>query len=140
MKALLTGLLLALSVSANGAHYYDPQAPGHGVSMTQDNGQGSAFIWYNYNIGGEPRWLISTENCHSFPCVTPLAEASGVWMGGEIQLVEVGVATIMFDDGVMVWDYDVREWAEAGDCGRLIQAIMNKCVGTFYMERIDGLD
>ena len=140
MKTLLTAFLVLVSMTAHSAHYYDPAHPGHGVSMTQDNGQGSAFIWYNYNLGGKPRWLISTDNCHSFPCVVPLAEASGTWMGGELELVEVGVATIMFDGGVMVFDYDVRDWAEAGECGRLIQAIMNKCVGTFHMERIDGLD
>lgn len=135
---LKLGLIgLGLAGSAFGAHYYDPDHPGHGVSMTQDNGQGSAFVWYTYNRDGDNRWLISTDNCYTFPCVIPLAEAQGVWMGGDVELEEVGVATIIFNDGVMTWDYDLRDWPEAGECGRLIQNIMNKCVGTFYMERVD---
>ena len=139
MKKLLLALLLAGTAHAQ-THYYDPEHIGHGVSKTWDNGQGSAFIWYLYDRAGEPGWLISTENCHEYPCVVGLAEVTSEWMGGNAELVEVGNVYINFEAGKMVWDYNISDWDRAGDCGRLVWQYQNKCVGTFKMEPIDGLD
>jgi hypothetical protein len=130
------GLGLAVSAQAQ-THYFDADHPGHGVSVTQDNGQGSAFIWYLYDRTGEGTWLISTENCSEYPCEVYLAQGYGAWMGGDFELVEVGSVTISWDLGKLVWDYDLRTWPLAGDCGRMIMIIQNKCVGEFVMEAID---
>lgn len=129
-------LLASFSVMAQ-THYFDPEHPGHGVSVTQDSGQGSAFIWYTYSRDGEGRWLISTENCTAYPCDIKLAQAYGQWMGGEVELVEVGSVNIDFIDGQLFWEYDLRAWPEAGDCGRMIWAYQTKCVGEFKMEAVD---
>lgn len=126
----------SFAVSAQ-SHYFDADAPGHGVSVTQDNGQGSAFIWYLYDREGNSAWLISTENCTFYPCVTGLAEAKGVWMGGEVELNEVGDVFIDFEGETMIWDYNVSQWPLAGDCGRLVWLYQTKCVGTFEMQAID---
>ena len=131
-----SALMASFSVLAQ-THYYDPENPGHGVSVTQDSGQGSAFIWYTYNRNGDARWLISTENCTEYPCETNLAQAFGAWMGGEVELVEVGSVTVDFIDGYLFWEYDVSAWPEAGDCGRLVWLYQTKCVGDFKMEAID---
>lgn len=139
MKSLILALLLAGSAHAQ-THYFDPDHIGHGVSVTQDRGQGSAFIWYLYDREGAGTWLISTENCHQYPCVTGLAQAQGVWMGGDVELTEVGDVFIDFVDGKMIWDYNLAGWVLAGDCGRLVWQYESRCVGTFEMESIDGLD
>lgn len=136
ISAALLGLGLAVGAQAQ-THYFDPEAPGHGVSMTQDSGQGSAFIWYLYDREGNSVWLISTENCRDYPCVTGLAEANGVWMGGEVELTEIGDVFIDFDGETMIWDYNVSQWPLAGECGRLVWLYENKCVGTFRMEAVD---
>ena len=124
-----------------GAHaqtmYADPEAPGHGVSVTQDSGQGSAFIWYLYDRSGHPTWLISTANCTDYPCQTYLATSAGTWMGGEFELVEVGSVTVDFIDGDLFWEYNLAEWPAAGDCGRLVWLYQTKCVGSFTMEPLD---
>lgn len=136
LTATLLGLGLAVGAQAQ-THYFDPEHPGHGVSVTRDSGQGSAFIWYLYARDGASTWLISTENCTDYPCVVGLAEAQGVWMGGDVELLEVGDVFIDFVDGKMVWDYNVTEWSLAGDCGRLVWVYQTKCVGTFKMQAID---
>jgi len=137
MKYLTAGMML-LAVGAQAqTHYYDPEHAGHGVSVTQNNGQGSAFIWYLYNRTGQPTWLISTENCTTYPCVTPLAQANGAWMGGDVQLVDVGFVEINWVDGKLIWEYDLQQWDDAGDCGRLVWVYQTQCVGTFEMEAVD---
>ena len=139
IKKLTAGLLgLSLAVGAQAqTHYYDPEHAGHGVSVTINNGAGSAFIWYLYNRSGDPIWLISTENCTTYPCVTPLAQANGIWMGGEIDLEVVGDVEISWADGKLIWEYNLAYWPEAGDCGRLVWLYQTKCVGTFEMEAVD---
>ena len=126
----------SFAISAQ-THYFDADAPGHGVSVTQDGGQGSAFIWYLYDRDGDSTWLISTENCTVYPCVVGLAEAKGVWMGGEVELTEVGDVFIDFEGETLIWDYNVAAWPLAGDCGRMIWMYQTKCVGTFKMEAVD---
>ena len=126
----------SFSVSAQ-THYFDPEAPGHGVSVTQDSGQGSAFIWYLYDRKGYPTWLISTKNCTDYPCNINLAQPVGTWMGGEFDLVEVGSVTVDFIDGDLFWEYNLADWPDAGDCGRLVWLYQTKCVGTFNMEAVD---
>ena len=140
LKNILISMLLCVGISANAdasTHYFDPEAPGHGVSVTQDNGYGSAFIWYLYDRTGEATWLISTENCAEYPCEVYLAQGYGAWMGGDFDLVEVGSVKISWDLGKLIWDYDLRTWPLAGECGRMIMIIQNKCVGEFVMEAID---
>lgn len=129
-------LVLPFSLMAQ-THYADPEFLGHGISVSQDSGQGSSFIWYTYNRSGEGRWLISTENCKEYPCQTKLAQGFGTWMGGEFELVEVGTVTIDFIDGHLFWEYDLSGWPEAGDCGRMIWLYQTKCIGEFKMEAID---
>lgn len=140
LKSIFISLLLCctvVSVADAQTHYFDPAHPGHGVSVTRDSGQGNAFIWYLYNRSGEAAWLISTENCAEYPCVTGLARSNGTWMGGDIELEEVGTVFIDFVDGGMLWDYDVKDWPLSGDCGRLVMIEQNKCVGTFNMVAVD---
>lgn len=140
LKNILISMLLCVGIAAHAdasTHYFDPEAPGHGVSVTKDSGQGSSFIWYLYSRDGNATWLISTENCTEYPCVTALAQANGVWMGGEVELVEVGDVFIDFVEGKLIWDYNVADWALAGDCGRMVWLYQTKCVGTFEMEAID---
>jgi len=134
--ALGVSLLLGGSAFAQ-SHYFDADHPGHGVSVTQDSGQGSSFIWYTYNRSGEGRWLISTENCTDYPCQTTLAQAYGTWMGGEFELVEVGSVTVDFIDGQLFWEYDLSAWPDAGDCGRMVWLYQTKCIGQFKMQAID---
>ena len=136
LTAWLLGLGLAVGAQAQ-THYFDPDAPGHGVSITDDKGQGSAFVWYLYSRTGHPTWLISTENCQTYPCVTVLAQANGAWMGGEFELTEVGHAEITWANGKMIWAYDLRDWSDAGDCGRLVWVYETRCVGEFQMVAID---
>lgn len=136
ITAGLLGLGLAAGVQAQ-THYFDPAHPGHGVSVSLDSGQGSAFIWYLYNRSGDPTWLISTENCTSYPCVTPLAQANGAWMGGEFELVVVGHVEVSWTSGKLVWEYNLSEWDDAGDCGRLVWLYQTRCLGTFEMVAID---
>lgn len=119
------------------SQYFDPDHPGHGVSVSQDTGQGSAFIWYLYNRNGEARWLITTENCTDYPCQTGLAESAGAWMGGDFELVEVGSVLVDFIDGYLFWEYDLREWPDAGECGRMVWLYQTRCIGQFKMEAID---
>jgi len=126
----------SFSVSAQ-THYFDPAHPGHGVSVTDDNGVGSAFIWYLYSRDGDPTWLISTENCQTYPCVTPLGQANGAWMGGEFEVVEVGHVEISWASGNLVWEYNLSEWDDAGNCGRLVWLYQTRCIGAFEMEAID---
>lgn len=129
-------LILPFSISAQ-THYFNPDFAGHGVSVTQDGGQGSSFIWYLYNRAGEPRWLITTENCATYPCETKLAEASGAWMGGDFELAEVGHVKIDFKNDRLFWEYDLSAWPDSGDCGRMIWLYETKCIGKFTMEAID---
>lgn len=141
LKAILLSLMLMVGVASaeasNSSHYFDPAYPGHGVSKTYDTGQGSSFIWYLYSRGGEGRWLITTKNCTFYPCDTVLAQAFAPWMGGEVELVEVGTVNIDFIDGKLFWEYDIQAWPDAGDCGRMIWLYQTKCVGKFEMEAID---
>lgn len=134
--ALGVSLLLGGSAFAQ-SHYFDSNHPGHGISVTRDSGQGSAFIWYTYNREGEGRWLISAENCTAYPCYIDLAQAFGQWMGGDVELVKVGTAVADFRDGVLFWEYNVQYWPESGDCGRMIWVYQTKCVGEFEMQAID---
>jgi len=136
IKALAVALFLVFNAHAQ-THYFDPKAAGHGVSMTRDNGQGSAFIWYLYDRTGEATWLITTENCTEYPCEVYLAQGYGAWMGGDFELVEVGEVTISWDMGKLVWDYYLATWPLAGDCGRMLWLYQTKCVGEFVMEPID---
>jgi hypothetical protein len=58
-------------------------------------------------------------------------------MGGEFDLVEVGSVTVDFIDGDLFWEYNLADWPDAGDCGRLVWLYQTKCVGTFNMEAVD---
>lgn len=136
LTATLLGLGLAVGAQAK-THYFDPEAPGHGVSVTRDTGRGSAFIWYLYDRSGESSWLISTENCTEYPCEVYLAQGYGAWMGGDFELVKVGSVKISWDFGKLIWHYDLRTWPLAGDCGQGIWVIQSKCVGEFVMGPVD---
>ena len=140
IKNILISMLFCVGLAANAdasTHYYDPEAPGHGVSVTIDSGQGSAFTWYLYDREGNPTWLISTSNCKDYPCDIKLATAAGTWMGGEFKLVEVGSVNVDFIDGKLFWEYDVQYWPGAGDCGRMIWTYQTKCVGEFQFVPVD---
>jgi len=140
IKSILISMLLCVGAVANAdasSHYFDPDAQGHGVSVTKDSGQGSAFTWYLYDRQGNPTWLISTSNCTEYPCDIKLATSAGTWMGGEFELVEVGSVNVDFIDGNLFWEYDVQAWPEAGDCGRLVWVFETQCVGKFEFTPVD---
>lgn len=136
LAAGIIGIMLAFTVQAQ-SFYYDPEAPGHGITVSKDSGQGSAFVWFLYDRSGDPSWLISTENCTDYPCKTGLAQSVGTWMGGDYELVRVGEAKVNFIDGDLVWDYNISGWPAAGDCGRLVWLYQTKCAGSFTMKALD---
>lgn len=134
--SLAATLLFSAAIAAPG-HWYEPGREGHGLQINRDTGFGNALTWYIYRPDGSTAFLVSGENCESFPCVVTLHEPTANFMGGqpflgpEIGIIEIG----QYHGQTLPVRYDLRAWRpdqclHTGPGG----ALFNQCFGQIDFE------
>jgi len=116
--------------------YYDADNPGHGLTITQDTGEGHAVIWYLYREDGSSAFLTGLENCSEFPCVIPLVEPQAVTAFQFYDLGEpVGVLELTKTDGGFEAKYDLRPFLNCiGQSSG--GTIFRRCIGTINLSKL----
>jgi len=123
--------------------WYDPEHPGHGLQISGDNGFGRSLVWYLHRADGSTGFVISGENCESFPCVVALYEPTSGFLGGkfggpELELGEpVGMLELTPVEGGFEGEYDLIGFA-SDNCSGISPGglIFRGCVGKVSFSRL----
>ena len=132
----LAGLVLAASAFAAPGLWYDPDRPGHGISISQVTEGGHAVIWYLPDQNGDAAYLIA-DPCETFPCVSALYSPTAGWLGGNADLGEpVGEIEVGVGDPLPV-RYDLRAWA-TDRCSDISAGgvLWRECAGRLELEKL----
>ena len=150
MKTLINWVIGALAAGsslaiADSGWWYDADAPGHGLTISQDSGHGHGVLWFLHRADGSSAFLIAGENCDGFPCAVTLHEPVAAWMGGATSLpgadLSLGdpVGSLELTpqpDGTLAAKFDLYYWRE--DCIGIGPggAIFRGCVGTLSLTKL----
>jgi hypothetical protein len=115
MRYLIAAILLALSAPVAAQHYYQPDQPGHGLTV-QAVGSGYVAQWYVHD-GDRQRWVSSDVCEYGEPCPVYAVDANGFPAVGA-KLVEAGHITLDRDGDGLLLTYDL--FIEQEDCADLM--------------------
>lgn len=116
-KTLLALVLIGMaSVVAAAQHWYEPDQPGHGVTV-QEVGDGWVVAqWYAHDGEGQ-RWFHTDNFQWGDPVEVFVVEADG-WPADGAELVEAGEITLTPDGDSLILEYDL--FIEEIDCGQVM--------------------
>ena len=135
IRLTLASLLLASSAFSAPGLWFDPDRPGHGISISQPTEGGHAVIWYLPTRAGETAYLIA-DPCADFPCVSALYSPVASWLGGDLDLGEpVGEIEIGVGDPLPV-RFDLRSFDPDRCSGTPGGVIFLECAGRLELERL----
>jgi len=100
---------------AHAQHYYDPDQPGHGLTV-QSVGSGYVAQWYAHD-GDRQRWVASDVCDYGEPCPVYAVDANGFPAVGA-KLVEAGHIILDRNGDGLLLTYDLH--IEQEDCAEIM--------------------
>lgn len=124
IQTLIPLVLIGIALTAVAQHYYQPDQPGHGLTV-QPVGSGYVAQWYVHD-GHQQRWLVSDVCSYGDTCPVFAVDANG-FPAVAAEPVEAGNIILDEIDGGVLLTYDL--YIEGVDCTRLLPGpLPSECI------------